>query len=255
MAPSREVKRLHPAPASPCNRTSWKKKQQSRLRPAGLAFGFSSAPASWSARLWMGPGAIHLVCHTLKVCPPDGCVQQVSQLNQEGDGFLDGQADSSSWTISASLPQAQVWGMDSTAGNTQSLATASAKAEALTCSLVQPAWPFRRMLRKKTLLGLSLRKTWQAVLSPGLSELGRSCSLSLALEEHFRALGPVLCVPSLGWRLSKDCWLLSLTELTAESSNSSQITSEWWGKEKEKSELIYWFHFKLLVCSLISKSM
>lgn len=62
-----------------------------------MAFGFSSAPASWSGWLWMGPGAIHLVCHPLKVCVPDGCVQQVSHLNREGDGFLDGQADSSSY--------------------------------------------------------------------------------------------------------------------------------------------------------------
>ena len=50
--------------------------------------------ASWPAQLWTGPGAIHLVCHTLKVCPPDGCEQRASQLDWERDGSLDGQTDS-----------------------------------------------------------------------------------------------------------------------------------------------------------------
>lgn len=44
---------------------------------------------------------------------------------------------------------------------------------------------------------------------PGLSELGRTCSLSMTLEEHFRALGPVLCsIPGLE---AKQRLLASLT--------------------------------------------
>lgn len=131
-------------------------------------------------------------------------MQRVSQLNQEGDGLMDGQADSSSRTLSASqgrgLGDGLHWRQQSESGYSTDVFPCAAN------------MGFQGDVVKEDFAGPFPDK---AALFPGLSELGRTGSCSTTLEEHFRALGPVLCVPSLDWRLGKDCWLLSLTELRA----------------------------------------
>lgn len=98
--------------------------------------------------------------------------------------------------------------MNFTGGNSQSLAAASAKAEALMCSLVQPTWAFQGDVVKEDFAGPSPCENWTGCTFPWSVRAGQNMQPQHDLEEHFRALGPVCSIPELE---SKQRLLAALT--------------------------------------------